>query len=581
MRSRDIKTNKIQGPVDISADPKGDLCTYPSERLWPLQGSVTQLSESLPTPEKSNLSGQASAECLTLSPCNKVPSRSKNPLKLSVTAGSRQSNKETTLPGKSSTCDSSSRMQKLSQTSVLDLTSKERDLQPYWTDLCRVNSVRLLSPTEIVCAGSGLDFSSTLSTKMVENSWFSIDLKTPRDPNSYKTSFQSYTSSLVGCMDFDVTVVRSKKIRIYPTAEQRNLFRQWFGVQRLIYNKTVDYLKQPVPEGEKRPTWNLIANKILFEASGFCKEVPYQIKKIAVRDAVQALHTNIKKGKPFDLHFKSRKDQTQSCYIPKSAIKDRGIYYTLSGVLKFSEPLPEILLDSRLCCINDRWYLSVPYSKTVTRSENQGRITAIDPGNRCFATYFSEAGFGQIGLHDIGHIVRQCQHLDQLISKMSKADAPRRRRMCKACKRMRHKIKDLVMELHWKTIRFLTENFDVIIYPKFETSKMVLKATRKLKTKSVRSMLTYSFGIFQDRLENKCFETGRILIRDSEAWTSKTNSFDGTVMEDLGSKEFFNYNGLRINRDINGAGGIFLRALRDLSWVQENSLDPAFVGNYS
>jgi hypothetical protein len=39
--------------------------------------------------------------------------------------------------------------------------------------------------------------------------------------------------------------------------------------------------------------------------------------------------------------------------------------------------------------------------------------------------------------------------------------------------------------------------------------------------------------------------------------------------------------GLRINRDVNGARGIFLRALRDLSWVWDENPDLAFVGNYS
>ena len=52
--------------------------------------------------------------------------------------------------------------------------------------------------------------------------------------------------------------------------------------------------------------------------------------------------------------FKSRKSTTQSCYIPKSAITDKGIYNRLSGKINFREKIPENPLDSRLILENGR-----------------------------------------------------------------------------------------------------------------------------------------------------------------------------------------------------------------------------------
>ncbi|MCK5523837.1 MAG: hypothetical protein KAI83_11960 [Thiomargarita sp.] len=96
--------------------------------------------------------------------------------------------------------------------------------------------------------------------------------------------------------------------------------------------------------------------------------------------------------------FRSRKAPTQSCYIPKSAIKNTGIYPRISGKgLRLSESLPEILLDSRLIYQYNEWFLSVPHQLKTTVAENQGRIVSLDPGVRTFQTFFYEASAGHIG----------------------------------------------------------------------------------------------------------------------------------------------------------------------------------------
>lgn len=73
------------------------------------------------------------------------------------------------------------------------------------------------------------------------------------------------------------------------------------------------------------------------------------------------------------------------------------------------------------------------------------------------------------------------------------------------------------------------------------------------------------FYEFKERLKNKCKERHVLFIEQNEAWTSKTNSFNGEVMTNLGSREYFNYQGLKINRDVNGSRNILLRAMRDSS----------------
>jgi len=135
--------------------------------------------------------------------------------------------------------------------------------------------------------------------------------------------------------------------------------------------------------------------------------------------------------------------------------------------------------------------------------------------------------------------------------------------MRKAAARMRAKFRDLVDELHWKTIRFLVDNFDVILLPTFATSRMVSRAHRKIGAKSVRSMLTFAHYRFARRLEWKAATLGKTVLRVNEAYTSKTVSWTGEIIANLGGRKTIKSGGITVNRDINGARGIFLRALGD------------------
>ena len=61
-----------------------------------------------------------------------------------------------------------------------------------------------------------------------------------------------------------------------------------------------------------------------------------------------------------------------------------------------------------------------------------------------------------------------CYFLDDLISRTSKVVGKKKREMKQAQARMRKKIKNIVKELHWKTARFLVDNFDVILFSRIK-----------------------------------------------------------------------------------------------------------------
>jgi putative transposase len=366
-------------------------------------------------------------------------------------------------------------------------------------------------------------------------------------------------------MDSESTVRKSKKIRIYLSPEQRNLVKRWLGISRFVFNKTVEYLQQP----DTQANWKAIKGGILDTLPEWCKEVPYQIKSIAIKDACTAVREAKKKykltGQTQKVKFRSRKDKIQSCYIPKSAVKEQGIYHTILGKIRYTEQLPDNIGDCRLVFHHGQHYICIPHDVPQTMSEKQGRVVALDPGVRSYITLFTEDSFGWIGSGDIGRIQRLCYFLDNLISRSTKAKAKQRQRLSASADRLRLRIRHLIDEMHHKVARFLVDNFDVILLPTFDVSRMVIKRARKLRSKSVRQMLSWAHYRFELFLKHKAFETGKMVLDCSEAYTSKTVSWTGEIIHNLGGRKVIvGRDGFRMDRDINGARGIFLRALGDI-----------------
>ena len=135
---------------------------------------------------------------------------------------------------------------------------------------------------------------------------------------------------------------------------------------------------------------------------------------------------------------------------------------------------------------------------------------------------------------------------------------------------MRQKITNLVDELHWQTARWLTSNYKVILLPSFETQDMTRRAGRKIRSKTARMMLSFRHYEFKQRLKWKAWQRGALVVEVNEAYTSKTRSWDGSVEEKLGGRTVIRDDGgFGMDRDVNGARGIFLRALGDSPFLRE------------
>ena len=447
----------------------------------------------------------------------------------------------------------------------------------------------LWSPTETVLQGLGPSSSRRCSSATAGSSWFSISGTSAPKRSSRLTFSPSSRYSELASTDCDATTRKSRKIRAYPDTGQRAELRRWFGAARYAYNQTVELLtSENAPPAVKTkirdlilpalPPWHRSAPREVLVGAVFdaCRAVS-AAKKFNARLA-QDKQTGRKQGEDFArVRFRSRKNPRQTFTVQANCASGKGIYRTKLDDMQMAErlPVPENRNICRLTLRYGQYHLVVPYDeKLPPQRENQARVVALDPGVRSFLTWYCADSIGKIGEGAFFRIQRLCERLDDLLSRAAKSPARRRRNMRRAAGRMRIRIENLVDELHRQAARFLVNAFDVILLPAFETSEMVERGRRRIRSKTVRNLLSLAHYRFKLFIRHKAAETGAIVLDVSEAYTTKTVSWTGEVLENLGGASVVvAQDGERMDRDYNGARGIYLRALGDIpalrDWLSE------------
>ena len=355
--------------------------------------------------------------------------------------------------------------------------------------------------------------------------------------------------------------------------------RRWFGAARYAYNQTVELLTgEDAPPAVKTkvrdlvlpalPPWHRSAPREVLVGSVFdaCRAVS-AAKKRNVQLARDKAEGHRKDEDFARVRFRSRKNPRQTFTVQANCVTSNGIYRTKLGGMQMAEelPVPENKNICRLTLKYGQYHLAVPYDeKLPPQRENQARVVALDPGVRSFLAWYCADSVGKIGEGAFFRIQRLCERLDDLLSRAQKSPARRRRNMRRAAGRMRLRVENLITELHRQAARFLVGYFDVILLPTFETSEMVERGRRRIRSKTVRNLLSlahYRFGMF---LRHKAAEFGVTVLSVNEAYTTKTVSWTGELLEDVGGASVIaGSDGERMDRDYNGARGIYLRALGD------------------
>ena len=366
------------------------------------------------------------------------------------------------------------------------------------------------------------------------------------------------------------------------------------GTARWTYNRVVDAIRNKRCKANKTELRARVLNRrcLLETPLEWVLETPYDVRDEAMADVLKAIKANVAaKRTKFHLKFRSRKDNQQSIVVLKKHWKHQtGIYSSVFGADKLRSPekLPDTLdFDSRLVKTRlGHWYLCLPLQlQMVDLGEKQAKddvdgVIALDPGVRTFMTGYDPSGkVWEWGKEDIGRIYRLCHAIDKLQSKWSQKNVrhDQRYRLKRAAMRLRLKVRNLIDDMHKNLAKWLCEKYKVVLLPAFETSGMIRKGQRKINSKTVRGMVTWSHYRFRQRLIHKvrAYE-GRNLIVCDEAFTSKTCGQCGKLHQKLGGNKTFSCPSCKIvvDRDVNGARNILLRylTLKNHSFVCPHSV---------
>jgi len=410
-------------------------------------------------------------------------------------------------------------------------------------------------------------------------------------------------------MEEDMTKpsLKTMKFRLWPTKKQKEDLVLVTEQYRYYYNLAVEVARRnnypaDMAQGEFRKfvlshdppeipggAWLFWEDtpKTYFIPS-FWKEVGVhsRIPRSAVRclkGMMKSAQTNKARGHNhgFELSFKTKKgDQVvdfEDVSFP-SWIRDiRSTFYYRKyhrhRKKRQSVSFKDVFNDSRTkrsaCKIHwekdtDRWYLYYSVeedyyppedfreSRRNVESQDVPETTiSLDPGVRKFLVGFTPEtqSFDTICSEGKTKLIPLLQEIDQM--------QPGRE------KRLKWKrVKNLVDDLHWKSIRYLTKSYGSIILGDIGISSIM--RGRRLHRMTKRVLQMFSFHKFKLRLQWKCQMVDRTFALVDESYTSKTCCRCGELAN-VGGSETFKCNlddcGFGTDRDCNGAVNIYLKLL--------------------
>jgi len=348
--------------------------------------------------------------------------------------------------------------------------------------------------------------------------------------------------------DAEKSPVKVRKLRVFPTKQQKEKLKQWFGAARWTYNKCVEVQRSGALRGKsKTETAKLLRSRFLKKEvlngdKAWLQAIPFDVRDEALRDCLKAIQRTLAKPevRHFEMKFRSLKDESQSIGLRKKHWnKKRGVFSDVFSVqnLRCEQELPE-KLDHDCRFVRTRlghYYLCMPVDVKSSDSQaplaSQHSTISLDPGVRTFMTGFDADGLCcEWGKDDMTKIFRLCHSVDSLQRRWKGVRHHQRYRMKIAARRVRLKIRNLVDEMHKKLAKWLCENYRCVIIPEFEPSQMVIKGNRKVNSKTASAMLTWSHYRFRQRLLNKAreYSTCQVIVAD-EAYTSKTGAVERSM----------------------------------------------------
>ena len=342
-----------------------------------------------------------------------------------------------------------------------ELNWKRKVLRPFWNDRTKEISRRLWLPTRTVSAVSLLNWSNGSLVNTIQRSWYSVRTSTLMIPNPVslpRIYYQSLLSLQQDTTDSDQLKIendeerlKTRKIRIYPTPEEREKLRKWMGTARWTYNKVLKMVQDDGITDMSVIRRHYLNNECFTTKELlWVKETPREVRSYVSRQLMSAYKTNKKlHGNNFRMKYRSKKDRIQTISIlARDWNRNRGEYAFLKDIVTSEQSLKVNNMVNITMNHLGHFYLcvSVPLDIIDNQDDVRGKVISLDPGVRTFMTGYDPDGqLIEWGNGDLNKIFKLSKKYDKLQSDKDLA-------LGRTNKRKRFRLKKKCCELYNESV---------------------------------------------------------------------------------------------------------------------------------
>lgn len=586
--------------------PKCHKKFSPLEKQLENSTSMNKLSE--PGSSKENLSHSELHldKDVSLSLTSKKPKKTMSKGTKQSTVVSQVKNKKTISKDKLNSCKKTTKDTKSSKTLVRVSTSKEGDLSPFWTKHSMEWSKKLWFSQGTDCVGLRSNSLNGFSNDQEQNLPLSTRVMTLQNQNSLKMFCQSFKCSVVGEMANEGTIVRSYKIKLLPTKNQKCLLRKFEKAYRFTYNKALDFLKQNknvskltlrtmfVTLRQNAKTKNRLFgddnHNPFFVDHEWLLKTPKAIRQQATFEASKNFKLHKHKCNPKVkgsswaiglenlVHIlpnnKVRISRAASDEKDKTTIRFQGHLHASLKPEVTEEDFIVPQCEVRLQKYNSNYYLIIPIQKPIkhiNESTLDAKMIGLDPGLRKFLVGYGTDGrvvvFGS--RNPRRQFMRTIWYKEYLDTKLRakkdsifRATGKERKALRKQRRKIQERMDNIRKDFHHKVANWITNSYEVISIGKLPKN-IILRDRHlpKIVKKAYNALAHYQFRCC---LNNKCIERGKIFSAINESYTSKTCTLCGCI-RNVGSSETFTCpcSLMKWDRDLNGARNILIKSISE------------------
>jgi IS605 OrfB family transposase len=387
-------------------------------------------------------------------------------------------------------------------------------------------------------------------------------------------------------------LMKCMKVIMSLNDKQKKIMKNWMCAYTKMYNESLHYLKTQIKSFQilnEKNIKNLTKDdkkKISFmNLRNSLKNVRDNIKKTTdingktiythtLDKSIDQLCTNInnsidklKNGiiKHFRIHYWKQTRPSQTIDIEKTCFdKQHRLGYKVFGDIQYfynneNYKLENIKHDVKINYnkITNQFTLLIPKDVKINNVKNENNVISLDPGLRTIMTGVCENYAVKIGVG----INKKIKKIVNKIKNIKNNNNIQLKNKKKGEQKYENKIYNLVDDLHWKSIKYLTNNYNNILLGDMSAKSIISKNNLQMRKDMKDACERTRYYQFRQRLIYKCNVNNIQFRLVDEKYTSKTCSICGNVNEKLKGEEIYDCKncGIKIDRDINACRNIYIK----------------------